>query len=102
MRGFSFGICSMTKRWPVRRCAQLAELDRLSSEVSVQITGNPLARAESPVMLEGVRDGIDGAYIAETVTHMVTGGGRNGYMTRIDCKTRDGQKSRSNGRSGPG
>ena len=90
MRGFSFGICSMTKRWPVRRCAQLAELDRLSSEVSVQITGNPLARAESPVMLEGVRDGIDGAYIAETVTHMVTGGGRNGYMTRIDCKTRDG------------
>ena len=78
--------------------AQLAELDRLSSKVSVQITGNPLARAESPVMLEGVRDGIDGAYIAESVTHTVTGGGRSGYVTWMDCKTKDGQKGKSGSR----
>ena len=60
-----------------------------------------MARAEAPVILQGVRDGVDGAYIAETVTHEMEGEGSSS-VTKIDCKTKDGQKGRSEGNSGSG
>lgn len=42
--------------------------------------------AETPVTIAGVRNGVDGSYIARRVEHTLTGGQGGGLRTRIDCE----------------
>ncbi|HWW46531.1 MAG TPA: late control protein [Xanthobacteraceae bacterium] len=65
---------------------------------TVTIDGDPTAKAEAPVIVSGLRPGIDGVYRADVVEHRYTRGG--GYLTTIDIKQPDdeaGKDKRGNG-----
>lgn len=50
----------------------------------ITITGDPTVFAEAPVTVSGAREGIDGQYVAETVTHSLNRS--RGFITTIDLK----------------
>ena len=70
-----------------RRAAR-AKLDDFSRSSGGQIQLSMQARldiiAETPVVVMGVRQGIDGQYVVRRVSHALTGGG--GLFTSVDCE----------------
>ena len=64
---------------------------------TVRILGNPLARAEMFCVISGVRPGLDGTYIADTVTHMFDRSA--GYETNIDIKRPGGSAGKDSRRA---
>ena len=65
--------------------AKLAELNRGKGTLSLTLApGNPRVHAETPLMLSGFREGLNGAWIAAQVTHEL---GAGGYVTRIEAET---------------
>lgn len=66
----------------------------------VDIDGEPMALAECPVVVSGVRPGVDGQYTAETVTDKVSR--QQGYVTTIDIVRPEASSSGGGGSSGSG
>lgn len=52
--------------------------------LSITIVGTPGVTAESPVVVFGVRAGVDGVWRAKSVTHHISGS--NVYTTKIECE----------------
>ena len=59
-----------------------------------------MALAECPVVVSGVRPGVDGQYTAETVTDKVSR--QQGYVTTIDIVRPEASSSGGGGSSGSG
>jgi len=57
---------------------------RKRGEMSVTIVGDPAVTSESPVVVVGVRTGLNGVWRAKRVTHRLSGSGA--YTTKIDCE----------------
>lgn len=58
--------------------------EREKGSGSVTIVGNYAAEPEAPLFASGLRDGIDGEYIIDSVTHTLTK--KNGFETKITIK----------------
>lgn len=66
--------------------AQVGRLNRGTGEATFTCYGRPEAMAGQPVQAVGFRDGLEGDYTATTVTHSF---GDDGYITEIECKSKD-------------
>ena len=70
--------------------AKLSDLARGTASASFTIEGEPSAAAEEPVIVQGVRDKVDGQWNPTKVEHKWSDGG---YETTLDCET-PGAKSK--------
>lgn len=67
--------------------AAQAELDKRArgdERLSLSMPGNPLLVAESPMVLTGFRDGVDGDWLVKRVSHSLSKAG--GYSCDVDCE----------------
>ncbi len=64
--------------------AKLDDFKRGKSKVSLEMTGNTSMVAEAKLFLSGFRTGVDGAWVAESVTHNFT---NDGYSTSVEGTT---------------
>jgi phage protein D len=65
--------------------AEAAKRDRKKSTLSITMVGRPDVAAESPLTLEGFRDGVDGEWIVTRVTHRLDKSG--GYVCDMEAET---------------
>jgi uncharacterized protein len=65
--------------------AEAAKRDRKKSTLTITIPGRPDVAAESPLTLEGFRDGVDGEWIVTRVTHRLDKSG--GYVCDLEAET---------------
>ena len=66
--------------------AKLAALARGTAQLSLRLPGRPALAAESPLVLSGFGDGIDGTWILASVEHRLDGGG---YQTSCEGERGD-------------
>lgn len=70
--------------------AAQSELDRLTrskASLSLSMPGNPKIISECELILESFRDGVDGSYTPERVSHIMTK--RDGYKCKVEAELRD-------------
>jgi hypothetical protein len=69
--------------------AAQSELDRITrskATLSITMPGNPKIISECKLVLEGFRDGVDGSYTPERVSHILTK--RGGYKCKVEAELR--------------
>ncbi len=66
--------------------AKVVELKAGEGELSLQMIGDPYARAEAPINVIGVSLDADGAWIASTVTHSWDYGEGGGAITTVEAE----------------
>ncbi len=66
--------------------ARAKELRAEEGELSLELIGDPYARAESPIVVAGVSLDADGWWIASTVTHVRDYGEGGGAVTTVQAE----------------
>jgi phage protein D len=66
--------------------AKLGALGRGSALLSLSMPGRPSMACESPIVLEGFGDGVDGRWIATAATHRLDD---SGYVVEVDAEKSD-------------
>ncbi|MBB4092475.1 late control protein D [Ochrobactrum pecoris] len=97
---FSIRVPLQDKDEAERRAdSEAKKLQRSAAEASFEINGEPFAQAGANVIASGCRSNVDGAWLAETVTHNFSASGA--YKTSISCKkpNKSGSGSGKNGSS---
>lgn len=63
--------------------SKLAALERSSDTATLPMTGNTAMLAEVPLMIEGVREKVDGAWLITSARHELT---NSGYSVTVECE----------------
>ena len=75
-------------------------LKRNKGQLSLTVVGDPSIRAESPLLVQGLRAGIDGMWRVKSATHVFSGG--SVYTTKIEAEKPNSGSSQGGGGAGGG
>jgi hypothetical protein len=73
-------------------------LKRNKGQLSLTVVGDPTIRAESPLLVQGLRAGVDGMWRVKSATHTFSGGAA--YVTKIEAEKPNSGGSSSGGAGG--
>jgi uncharacterized protein len=79
--------------------SKLDEFTRGSDKLSITMPGDPTLAAETPLMLSGFRDGVDGAWSAISVKHTQNG---SSYVCQIEAEKPTGDEADEKGAGSEG
>lgn len=68
--------------------AKSDELQRSTGSLSMTLVGDPTIRAEAPLIVSGVRSGVDGQWSIQRVTHAISS---SGFTTQIEADKGEGE-----------
>lgn len=78
--------------------ARVSDLRAGEGELTLELIGDPLARAEAPLIIENVAPDVDGNWIASTVTHVWDYGEGGGATTTVEAEFGKEEKDETSGR----
>jgi hypothetical protein len=70
--------------------AKSEELKRSTGDLSMTLIGDPTIRAEAPLIVSGVRSGVDGGWSIQKAGHTIDG---SGFRTRISADKGEGDEA---------